>query len=118
MDPRGSASKGPSLLSGPTLACSHVPNQALLVAVDVRGWKNRGKRHKLTAKERQRGGGRGESEGRRKRIERKRKYCRAALWLLCVSLNGEHDTDTKGSEGKQCRLTRHHWLIISNLLRA
>lgn len=35
--------------------------------------------------------------------------------LSCLSLGEEHEADTKGSEAKQCHLTRHHWLIISNL---
>lgn len=74
----------------------------------------------------------GEEEEERKRERRKKRggeetlLSRSAafpfffLFFLnvCVSLNGEHSADTKGSEGKQCRLTRHHWLIISNLSRA
>lgn len=61
--------------------------------------------------------GRVEKE-KREREERENIAERSSAFCVCVSLNGEHGTDTKGSEGKQCRLTRHHWLIISNLLWA
>lgn len=57
-------------------------------------------------------------EGKEKREKKGKISLSRSAAFLCVSLNGEHGTDTKGSEGKQCRLTRHHWLIISNLLRA
>ena len=59
-----------------------------------------------------------EEEGREKRGKKVRISQSSSAAILCVLLNGEQSADAKRSEGKQCRLTRHHWLIISNLSRA
>lgn len=59
-----------------------------------------------------------EEEGREQRGKKVRISQSSSAAFLCVLLNGEQSADAKRSEGKQCRLTRHHWLIISNLSRA
>ena len=81
----------------------------------MRGDGNGGEDTQVNSKkkvEEEKGQGEGEEGGGKGRIK-KSLSCSA---LSCVSLNEEHGPDTKGSEGKQCRLTRHHWVIISNLL--
>lgn len=59
-----------------------------------------------------------EEEGREKRGKKVRISQSSSATFLCLLLNGEQSADAKRSEGKQCCLTRHHWLIISNLSRA
>lgn len=90
--PRGSPSKASLPLRSPTLACSPLPNPSDRAEQRCR--------HELTVQNK---------NGKKEEDQTHHSS------LSCLSLGEEHKTNTKGSEAKQCHLTRHHWLIISNL---